>query len=83
MNLLKWRVWSKDHPLLLVVGDPDGCVTMGATENECLIFGFLSEEEPNKVEEALMDPDWVISKQDGTQSNWKVDNTEADTQDKE
>ena len=30
---------------------------MGATENECLILGFLSEEEPEKVEEALMDPD--------------------------
>ena len=37
---------------------------MGATENECLIFGFLSEEEPKKVEEALIDPDWVIAKQD-------------------
>ena len=37
---------------------------MGAKENECLILGFLSEEEPKKVEEALMDPDWVIAKQD-------------------
>ena len=37
---------------------------MGATENECLIFGFLSEEEPKKVEESLMDSDWVIAKQD-------------------
>ena len=37
---------------------------MRATENECLIFGFLSEEEPKKVEEALMDPDLVIAKQD-------------------
>ena len=37
---------------------------MGATENECLIFGFLYEEEPKKVEEALMDPNWVIAKQD-------------------
>ena len=37
---------------------------MGATENEYLIFGFLSEEEPKKVEEPLMDPDWVIAKQD-------------------
>ena len=38
---------------------------MGATENECLIFlGFYLEEEPKKVEEALMDPDWVIAKQD-------------------
>ena len=64
MNLPKLREWSKDHPWLLVLGDPDGWVTMGAIENEYLIFGFLSEEEPKKVEEALMDPDWVIAKQD-------------------
>ena len=37
---------------------------MGATENEYSILGFLSEEEPKKVKEALMDPDWVIAKQD-------------------
>ena len=37
---------------------------MGATENECSILGSLSNEEPKKVEEALMDPDWVIAKQD-------------------
>ena len=37
---------------------------MGATENECLILGCLSNEEPEKVEEALMDPDWMIAKQD-------------------
>ena len=48
----------------MVLGDPDGWVTIGATENECLIFGFLSEEEPKKVEEALMYPNWVIAKQD-------------------
>ena len=64
MKLPKLREWSKDHHWLLVLGDLDGWVTMGATENECLIFVFLSEEEPKKFEEALMDPDWVIAKQD-------------------
>ena len=39
-------------------------MTIGATENESLIFRFLSKDEPEKVEEALMDPDWVIAKQD-------------------
>ena len=53
MNFPKLREWSKDHPWLLVLGDLDGWVTMGDTENEYLIFGFLSEEEPKKVEEAL------------------------------
>ena len=28
------------------------------------IFRFLSEEEPKKFKQALMDPDWVIAKQD-------------------
>ena len=28
------------------------------------IFGFLSEEELKKVEEALMNTDWVVVKQD-------------------
>ena len=36
-----------------------------ATKYECLYFlSFLSEEETKKVTEALMDPDWVIAKQD-------------------
>ena len=26
--------------------------------------GFLSQVEPKKIEEALVDPDWVISMQD-------------------
>ena len=42
MNLPKLKEWSKDHPWLLVLGDPDGWVTMGATENECLIFFWVS-----------------------------------------
>ena len=34
MNLSKLRVWSKDHSWHLVLGDPDGWVTMRATGNE-------------------------------------------------
>ena len=29
-----------------------------------ILLSFLSEEETKKVTEALMDPDWVIAKQD-------------------
>ena len=50
--------------------------------NECLIFGFLSEEEPKKVEQALMDPDWVIAKQDELSRIERQITLEADTQDK-
>ncbi|KAL8098141.1 hypothetical protein AgCh_031060 [Apium graveolens] len=41
-----------------------GVRTRRATQNECLFSGFLSEMEPKKIEEALTDPDWVISMQD-------------------
>ena len=37
---------------------------MRATGINDFIFGFLSEEEPKKVKQALMDPDWVIAMQD-------------------
>ena len=32
--------------------------------NDFIFFGFLFEEEPKKVKQDLMDPDWVIAKQE-------------------
>ena len=64
-NLPSQRVWSKAHPFELIIGDPDvGVRTRRATQNECHYLGFLSEMEPKKIEEALVDPDWVIAMQD-------------------
>ena len=58
-------VWSRDHPWELIVGDPQaGVQTRSATRNECFFSGFLSQVEPKKTEEALIDPDWVIAMQD-------------------
>ena len=37
---------------------------MRATGMNDFIFGFLYEEEPKKFKKSLMDPDWVIAKQD-------------------
>ena len=47
------------------MGDPQaGVQTRSATRNECFFSGFLSQVEPKKTEEALIDPDWVIVMQD-------------------
>ena len=63
--LPRQRVWNRDHPFELIIGDPDtGVRTRRATQNECHFSGFLSEMEPKKVEDALEDPDWVIAMQD-------------------
>ena len=64
-NLPSQRVWNKAHPFELIIGDPDvGVRTRRATQNECHFSGFLSQMEPKKIEEALVDPDWVIAMQD-------------------
>ena len=64
-NLPRQIIWSRDHPWELIVGDSQaGVQTRSATRNECLFSGFLSQVEPKKTEEALVDPEWVIAMQD-------------------
>ena len=64
-NLPRKTVWSRDHPWELIVGDPQaGVQTRSTTRNECFFSGFLSQVEPKKTEETLIDPDWVIAMQD-------------------
>ena len=38
--------------------------TRRATQDECLYSSFLSQEEPKRVEEALLDPDWILAMQE-------------------
>ncbi|KAL8125113.1 hypothetical protein AgCh_012695 [Apium graveolens] len=57
-NLPPQRKWTKDHPFELIIGDATSKVqTRRATQDECLYSSFLSQEEPKRVEEALLDPD--------------------------
>ena len=64
-NLPRQTVWSLYHPWELIVGDPQaGVQTRSATRNECFFSGFLSQVEPKKIEETLIDPYWVIVMQD-------------------
>ena len=64
-NLPRERVWSRDYPWELIIGDPEaGVQTRRASQNECYFSDFLSEIEPKKVKEALEDLDWVIVMQE-------------------
>ncbi|KAK1401416.1 hypothetical protein POM88_001021 [Heracleum sosnowskyi] len=64
-NIPRQTVWNRAHPFELIIGDPGvGVKTRSATQNECHYSAFLSEMEPKKTEEALTDPDWVITMQD-------------------
>ena len=64
-QLPRERIWSRDHPWELIIGDPEAGVQIRrASQNECYFSGFLFEIEPKKVEEALEDPYWVIAMQE-------------------
>nr|GEV65841.1 hypothetical protein [Tanacetum cinerariifolium] len=53
------KMWTKDHPLHKIIGDPKSSVrTRGQLENSCLFSYLLSSVEPANVAEALKDADW-------------------------
>jgi len=59
------RKWTKSHTPDLIIGNPDaGVRTRTATSSECLYNSFLSQTEPKKVKEALLDADWVQAMQE-------------------
>ncbi|KAL8118058.1 hypothetical protein AgCh_015817 [Apium graveolens] len=64
-NLPQPRKWTKDHPFELIIGDVSSRVqTRRATQEECLYSSFMSKEKPKKVEETLLDPDWILAMQE-------------------
>lgn len=57
--------WGKNHPPSLVIGNPSASLrTRRQMINESLIAAFISQLEPKKIEEALLDPNWIESMQD-------------------
>ncbi|KAJ9557703.1 LOW QUALITY PROTEIN: hypothetical protein OSB04_012317 [Centaurea solstitialis] len=62
INLPHAITWTKDHPQSQIIGEPSAGVR--ATANFCLFSCFVSEIEPKKVAEALVDPFWVEAMQD-------------------
>jgi hypothetical protein len=56
---------QRDHPIDNILGDIEkGVTTRSCVVNFCEHYSFLSSFEPFKVEDALHDPDWVVSMQE-------------------
>nr|GEX13655.1 retrovirus-related Pol polyprotein from transposon TNT 1-94 [Tanacetum cinerariifolium] len=59
------KMWTKDHPLHKIIGDPKSSVrTRGQLANSCLFLCLLSSIEPANVAEVLIDADWVSAMQE-------------------
>ena len=51
---------ARDHPLVSIIGDISrGVQTRSRFASFCEHFSFVSSIEPKKVDESLLDVDWV------------------------
>jgi hypothetical protein len=56
---------QRDHPVDNILDDIEkGVTTRSRVANFCEHYSFVSSFEPFKVEDALRDPDWVVSMQE-------------------
>jgi hypothetical protein len=56
---------TKDHPVDQIMGDiSKGVQTRSCVASFCQHYSFVSFHEPKHVDEALDDPNWVISMQE-------------------
>ncbi|KAJ9544572.1 hypothetical protein OSB04_024279 [Centaurea solstitialis] len=54
--------WARSHPVDQVLGNlGSGVKTRHQSANFCLFVGFISDTEPKKIEDALLDPNWVTA----------------------
>nr|GFD03142.1 hypothetical protein [Tanacetum cinerariifolium] len=61
--------WTKDHPLEQVIGEPSQPVLtrnqLRSDGDMCIYALTVSTMEPNNVKEAMTDPAWIESMQEG------------------
>jgi hypothetical protein len=56
---------QRNHPIDQILGDiSKGVTTRSRLANFCEHYSFVSSIEPFRVEEALLDPDWVLAMQE-------------------
>nr|GFA74495.1 Gag-Pol polyprotein [Tanacetum cinerariifolium] len=63
-----WSMWTKDHPLEQVIGEPSRPVLkrnqLRSDGDMCLYALTVSTMEPKNVKEAMTDPAWIESMQE-------------------
>jgi hypothetical protein len=53
---------QRNHPVDQILGEiSKGVTTRSCLANFCEHYSFVSSIEPSRVEEALLDPDWVLA----------------------
>jgi hypothetical protein len=58
-------VIQRDHPVNSILGDiHKGVTTRSRVAHFCEHYSFVSSIEPNRVEDALRDSDWVLAMQE-------------------
>jgi hypothetical protein len=63
---------QRNHPVDQILGDiSKGVTTLSRLVNFCEHYSFVSSIEPFRVEEALLDPDWVLAMQEEL-NNFKI-----------
>jgi hypothetical protein len=56
---------QRDHPVKSILGDiHKGVTTRSRVAHFCEHYSFVSSIEPYRVEDALIDPDWVLAMQE-------------------
>ena len=79
-QLPRLHIWTKDHPPNQIIGDiSKGVQTRSSSdlEKRCMFTAFMSLTEPKKINEALLDHDWVTAMQEelaefGRNKVWKL-----------
>ncbi|XP_075478862.1 uncharacterized protein LOC142519719 [Primulina tabacum] len=57
--------WNKDHPLEQVIGNPTAPLrTRNQMINEFMQAAFVSQIEPKKIDDALLDTNWIEAMQE-------------------
>jgi hypothetical protein len=63
---------QRNHPVDQILGDiSKGVTTRSRLVNFCEHYSFVSSIEPFRVEEALLDPDWVLERSSTTSKEMK------------
>ena len=57
--------WTRNHPTELVIGSPSAPIrTRNQINDDFANTAFISQLEPKKIADALLDPDWIIAMQE-------------------
>ncbi|GJR38697.1 integrase, catalytic region, zinc finger, CCHC-type containing protein [Tanacetum coccineum] len=62
------KIWTKDHPLVTIIGDPSKLVStrrqLSTDALQCYFHAFLAKAEPKNCKEAMEESHWIEAMQE-------------------